>query len=294
MLNGVWVPVITTFDERGRFDAAKQRALLELLSARPVAGFVVLGSTGEACLLTEGERDAVVSAARRAVPRSPLLVGTGAESTALAVDRTRRAVDRGADGVLVLAPGFYRRALSLRSLMAHYETVGRASRVPVFLYQFPQANGFAFPPGSIRRLRTLPRIVGIKDSSGERESIRMLIREGGRGFDVAVGSARRFLGAMEAGASGAVLAVANIAPGMCARLLEAFERGRPAEARRLQRLLIELLDALGSSGPSGFKASLELVGFPAGPPRAPLCAPSPADRARILRALRRVRLEAGP
>lgn len=286
------MPIITPFDARGRLDTARLRDLLHLLAAAPLTGFVVLGSTGEACLLTEAERNAVVRAARRALPRRPIIAGTGDESTALTVARTARAAGEGADGVLVLAPGFYRRAVSEGALGRHYAAVARAARIPVLLYQFPQANGFAFAPESVRRLRSQAGVAGIKDSLGEPEAIRRWVREGGAGFSVAVGSAKSFLPALDAGAGGAVLAVANIAPRLCAALLEAHRSGRRAEASRLQRAVDRLSATVGALGPAGCKAALGLLGFDPGPPRAPLEEPSPAELAAMRLVLAELRSEA--
>ena len=277
--------MITPFDARGRFDAARFAALLQHLAAAPLTGFVVLGSTGEAQLLDEPERDAVVRAARRALPRHRIIVGTGAESTALAVSRTKRAMAEGGDGALVMAPAFYRRAVSEDAIVHHYAALTKVSSAPVFLYQFPQANGFSFAPGVVRRLRSEAGVAGIKDSLGEPDAARRWVREGGRGFSVAVGSARAFLGGLDAGAEGAVLAVANVAPRLCVSLFEAHRCGDRVRALRLQKSVARLGETVGALGPAGCKAALALLGFDAGDPRAPLEEPSRAARASMRRVL---------
>jgi dihydrodipicolinate synthase/N-acetylneuraminate lyase len=286
MLEGIWVPFVTPFDRRERVDASRLEDLLVLLAGAPLSGFVALGSTGEAPLLSESERDQVIRVARRTLPRHPLLVGAGGESTRLAVERTRRAAALGADGVLVLAPGFYRSAVGTREIVAHFRAVVEASQVPVFLYQFPQANGFLFPPGSVRSLRRVRGIAGMKDSLGETDSIQRWVEEGGGAFDVAVGSARHLLSGLDAGAAGGILAVANFAPGLCRAVYEARRAGERATAERLQARLSRLASVAAPMGPAGCKAALELLGFPVGGPRGPLAGPSPRTRAALRKALR--------
>src|SRR5712692_6067495 len=113
MLSGVFAPIPTPFDDDGAVDPGRLRAALRRWLERPLAGFVVLGSNGEAVLLDEDEADCVIAAARETIPAGrPLIVGTGRESTQAAIRAAKRAAGLGADFVLVRTPGFYKNQMT--------------------------------------------------------------------------------------------------------------------------------------------------------------------------------------
>src|SRR5437868_9741787 len=108
-LGGVFAPIPTPFDRNEQFDESRLRGACARWAASPLAGLVVLGSTGEAVFLDEDESDRVVSVARDAWPSGrPFIVGTGRESTAATIHAVRRAASLGGDAVLVRTPGFYK------------------------------------------------------------------------------------------------------------------------------------------------------------------------------------------
>jgi 4-hydroxy-2-oxoglutarate aldolase len=131
-LQGVFAPVVTTFyRESGEMDVASFAANIRAHLAAGVHGIVVTGSTGEAALLDNDERSALIDAAREMVPRDKvLLIGTGAESTRTCLKLTRDAASRGADAVLVVAPHYYSSAMNDAALRGHYLRVADASPVP--------------------------------------------------------------------------------------------------------------------------------------------------------------------
>ena len=110
-LAGIFAPIPTPFDDRDRVDTGRLKAALAKWVKRPLTGFVVLGSNGEAALLDDFESDQAIVAAREAVPRDKgFIVGTGRESTQAAIKASKRAAEHGADAVLVRTPGFFKSA----------------------------------------------------------------------------------------------------------------------------------------------------------------------------------------
>ena len=276
-LRGVIPPLVTPFLPDGTLDLRAFEANVESLAAHPLAGFLVLGSNGEAASLDEEEKLALVAAARRRAPGRFLLVGTGTESTRGTVALTRRAADLGADAVLVLTPHFYKNRMTVDALRAHFEAVAHASPVPVYLYSVPAFTGLAWPPGLAPALAAHPRVAGMKDSSGDIALMGRLVASVPPAFEVACGNAPVFYPALCVGAAGGVLAVANCAPRPAIALFEAFRAGDHARARRLQEALTPLAAAVTvTHGVAGLKRAMGLAGLQGGEVRSPLL-PAPAS-----------------
>lgn len=271
-LSGVLAPIPTPFDRERRVDPARLRAALARWLETPIAGFVVLGSTGEAVLLDEDESDRVIAAARETIPPDrPLLIGTGRESTQAAVRAARRAADLGADAVLVRTPGFYKTQMTGDAFAGHYTAVADASPVPVLLYNFSALTGVNLLPATVSRLAAHANIIGMKESGGDIVQITDLVSGTPDGFVVFAGSASTFYAALSVGAAGGILALASVLPDACARLYCLAREGRHDEALALQQQLMPLAKFLGSAyGVPGVKAALNLIGYDIGPPRPPL------------------------
>src|SRR5205823_13334875 len=272
ILSGVFAPIPTPFDEDDRVDTRRLRAALERWVAGPLAGFVVLGSNGEAVFLDDFEADRVVVAAREAIPRGrPFIVGTGRESTQAAVRATKRAAEHGADFVLVRTPGFFKNQMTTEAFVRHYTAVADASPVPVLLYNFTALTGVNLLPPAVARLATHPNIIGMKESGGDIAQIADLVSGAPPGFSVLAGSASTFYPALCVGAVGGILALGCAAPDACVRLFELARAGRHDDAVALQRELVPLARLLGAThGVPGLKAALNLLGYDVGLPRPPL------------------------
>lgn len=272
ILSGVFAPVPTPFDADGALDTAQLRAAFSWWVASPLAGFVVLGSTGEAVLIDEVEADRVVVTARESIPAGrPFIVGTGRESTRAAVRAAKRAGEFGADAVLVRTPGFFKPQMTADAFVRHYTEVADASPVPVLLYNFTALTGVSLTPAVVARLAEHPNIVGIKESGGDVAHISDLVTGTPEGFIVLAGSAATFYPSLCVGVDGGILALGCVAPEACVRLFELARSGRHDEARALQQQLLPLARLLGSThGVPGLKAAMALVGHDVGVPRLPL------------------------
>lgn len=209
LFTGVGVALVTLFDDDGRLDAPATAALAGQLVELGVQAVLVAGSTGEAPALSPAERVELVSAVRAAIPASvPVLAGTGAVTGALAAASTVAAFDAGADAALVLSPP------RVADPRGYYEAVARAAGDrPIMAYHFPAASAPGVP---VELLAELP-VTGIKDSSGEPE--RLLQTLDAFGGAVYTGSATLLSMAGAVGATGAILALANAEPQLCAAAL---------------------------------------------------------------------------
>ena len=270
-LRGVIPPLVTPFHADGGLDLEAFAASLEVLAVHDFAGFLVLGSNGEAASLDEDEKLLLVAAARRTVPGRFLLVGTGLETTRGTLALSRKAADLGADAVLVLTPCYYKSRMTAEALRRHFEAVADASPVPVYLYSVPAFTGLPWPQGLEATLSAHPRILGLKESSGDVGLLARIAAAVPTSFEVACGNAPVFYPALCVGAAGGVLAVANCAPRATLALFRAFSQGDHARARRIQEALAPLATAVTlTHGVAGLKLAMGLVGLRGGTVRAPL------------------------
>src|SRR5438874_5236717 len=240
-LTGVFAPLPTPFHANGELDTRRFRDALARWISTPLAGFVVLGSNGEAVFLDEEEADRAIATARESVPRGrPLIVGTGRESTRATIRATKRAADLGADFVLVRTPGFFKSQMTNDAFVRHYSAVADASPVPVLLYNFTALTGVNLLPAAVSRLAVHPNIIGMKESGGDIAQVADLVSLTPADFNVLAGSAPTFYAALCVGAVGGVLALGCAAPDACVRLFELTRAGRHDEAIALQRRLVPL------------------------------------------------------
>jgi 4-hydroxy-2-oxoglutarate aldolase len=298
-LAGIFAPIPTTFDDRGEVDRRAIAGNVARWMATPLTGLLALGSNGESALLDEAEADAVVDAVRAAVPADRVcLVGVGRESTRQTVAASRRAAAAGADAVLVRPPSFFKTQMTADALYAHFVAVADASTAPILLYNLPGVTGFALTVPLVTRLAGHPNIIGIKETSPELERLGQFAMLGG--FRVLSGWAPVVFPAMAAGASGGILAVANVLPDACMALHGHARAGRADRALEVQRAITPLAQLVSSiHGVPGLKAALEMLGYHGGAVRAPLLPASKAVRDEIAAALaaaqeRLASPEAGP
>jgi 4-hydroxy-2-oxoglutarate aldolase len=272
MFNGIFPPIPTPFDEGGQVDLGALCANIARWNETGLAGYVALGSNGEAPLLDDDESGAVVKTVREAMtPGMSLFVGAVRESTRQAIAACQTAANAGADAVLVITPWYYKRAMTGDALKHHFKAVADASPVPVLLYNMPANSGVNVPISAVVELALHPNIVGIKDSAGDIGQLWGLIRSTPDDFAVMVGNTGAFLPGMLLGATGGILALANVAPRETVALYHADRSGRLDEARALNNRLVPVGVAVtGTYGIPGLKAALGMLGYAGGPPRSPL------------------------
>jgi len=286
-LNGIFPPVTTPFDKSEEFKPDALLHNLHQLSRYPLSGFLVLGSNGESAMLSQKEKFAVMHTAREAVaPEKLLLAGTGCESTRETITLTKEAARAGADAAVVLNPSFYKSQMDQATLKAHFFAVADASTIPVIIYNMPQNTGIDMSAEVIIAISGHPNIIGLKDSGGDLEKMRNIIAHCNPDFQVLAGSAGFLLPALQLGAIGGVLALANIAPAVCLKIVELFLENKQDEATELQRSIVELNAAVTRQwGVPALKAALDHIGMNGGITRKPLLKVSEENRERVLNLL---------
>ncbi len=295
-MEGIIPPLPTPFREDGGLDLGILSDFVAHLAGTPLAGFLALGSNGEAVHLDDDEAERVVVTVRTAAPGRFLLAGSGRLSTRATVEATRRAAGAGADAVLVVTPHFFRGAMSSDALAAHFEAVADASPVPVLLYNVPANTGLDVDAATVARIARHPNVEGVKDSSGDVGKLAEFVRlaPAGKRFDVFSGNYGSALPGYAVGTAGSILAAANVAPAECVAIREAFLSGRLEEARALHLRLLPMARAVTSRfGVPGLKAALAILGRPAGHPRRPLFPLPEPSREELRGTLLEARLLAG-
>lgn len=237
-----------------------------------LSGFVVLGSTGECVLLSDEESERLVRTAREsAAAGTKVIAGTARESTKLTIEFTNRLAGLGINAALVRPPAYYKSKMDREALRQHYLTVADHSRVPVIVYNIPQNTGITLETALVVELAAHPNIVGLKESGGNLAMIAEVLLKVKPDFSYLLGSGNVFIPALALGASGAILAVANAAPGLCAEAYTLILEKKLEQAFEIQKVLIPLNRAVTEIyGIAGLKYCLDLQGFQGGACRMPL------------------------
>ena len=282
-LHGIIPPVVTPMTADQELDLNGLRKHIDFMLSKGVHGIFVLGTTGEFYALDEREKQEVTAAAvAHCKGRTPVYVGTGAETTREVIRTTRMAEKEGADGVSVIAPYFIKP--SQAELVDHFKRVAESTKLPVVLYNNPATcGGLSIEPETCAKLAEVPNIIGIKDSSGDLQNTIEIIRSTPRDrFAVLNGRDTLILAALQFGARGAIPASCNIAPDLCVGIYEAFVKGDIEAAKALQSRLhpIRMAMTLGT-GNSAVKEAMAVLGRPAGPSRSPLSAFSDEKKAKL-------------
>jgi len=271
-LNGIFTAITTPFNAEGAVAVDRLQENIARYNRLPLAGIVAVGSTGESVLLTRAEVEQVFSAAREAAaPGRILIAGTGSESTAETISRSKAAASLGFDCVLVKTPSFYKSALNPDTLAEHYRRVADACQIPVILYSIPQLTGVALEADLVARLAEHPNIIGIKESSGNVQRVGEIIAAVPEKFQVVVGSADTLYASLLIGAVGGVLALADCLPELCIEVHRAVASDQMANARDLNRRILPASKKIVRQlGIAGVKWAMDYRGYYGGPVRGPL------------------------
>ncbi len=286
-LSGVFAALTTPFAADGSVAISELKQNIQRYDATDLAGYAVQGSTGESVLLSRAEWDSVLVAAKEAAGRGKrLLAGTGVESTAETISRTKRAAELGYDAALVKTPYYYKPVYTPDVFIAHYRAVADASPIPVLLYSVPQFTGISLEAPEVAVLAEHPNIIGIKESSGHVQRVGEMVAATRASFQVLTGGAGVLLPSLAVGAKGAILALASALPEKCAELYDLTRHGQMETARELQKSLLRASKLIVSElGIPGVKFVMDQRGYHGGIPRLPLQPLSDAAKQRVLELL---------
>jgi 4-hydroxy-2-oxoglutarate aldolase len=283
-LQGIMPPIATPFDHNGDIYKSKLRHNVEKWNLVNLAGYVVCGSTGESVYLTTEEKIALWGmVAEYAAPNRLLLAGTGVESVRETIWLTNKAADLGYKAAMVRTPHYYKNLLNNPDAQhLYFSSVADQAKIPLMIYNWPQATGVDIAPEAVARLSEHPNIIAIKESSGNMEKVLRMLREVKKGFQVLVGSAPTLAPSLQVGAAGAVLAFANAAPYACITIWEAHRTREFDAAMDWQHRIGNPAHLVTTKyGIPGLKYAMDLNGYYGGPCRLPLRPLTAAAKAAI-------------
>ncbi|MFC7243967.1 4-hydroxy-tetrahydrodipicolinate synthase [Catellatospora aurea] len=272
--------MVTPFAADGSVDVdGAARLAAYLVDEQRNDALVVNGTTGESPTTTDAEKDAVIRAVVEAVgDRAQVVAGVGTFSTHHTVELARSAEKAGAHGLLVVSP--YYNKPPQAGLVKHFTTVADAVDVPVLLYDIPHRTGVAISTDTMVTLAGHPRIVGVKDAKGDLAAASWVMHRAE--FAYYSGDDAATLPLLSIGGVGVVGTSTHFTGVGTKDLIEAYERGDVAQARRLHQALLPLYTGIfRTQGTILVKAGLNARGLPAGPVRPPLVDATEAELAQL-------------
>lgn len=287
MFRGSLVALVTPMTESGEIDHAAFGRLLDWHCRQGTDSIVVCGTTGESATVGPAETAELLQiAVQRIGGRIPVIAGTGSNSTAEAVDRTRAACELGVDGVLVVTP-YYNRPPQ-EGLYRHFSLVADAASVPLILYNVPSRTACDLLPETVERLAAHPQIIGIKEATGDIGRGAEILARCGDDFLLLSGDDATCRELILGGAQGVISVTANVAPRLMREMVEAALAGDQALAGELDDRLAGLhRELFVEPNPIPAKWALERLGLIGAGIRLPLVWLAELHQGKVLEAMRR-------
>jgi 4-hydroxy-tetrahydrodipicolinate synthase len=287
MFRGSLVALVTPMTESGDVDHVAFGRLLDWHARQGSDGVVIAGTTGESPTVTAAEAAELLQiAVQRIGGRMPVIAGTGGNSTAESIERTRAACELGVDGVLVVTP-YYNRPPQ-EGLYRHFSLVADASSVPLILYNVPSRTACDLLPETVERLSFHPQIIGIKEATGSIDRGAEILGRCGDDFLLLSGDDATCRELIGAGAQGVITVTGNVAPRLMHEMVEAALASDQAGARELDERLAGLHTALFvESNPIPVKWALGRLGLIGPGIRLPLVPLAQPHEAAVLAAMQR-------
>ncbi|HRD89207.1 MAG TPA: 4-hydroxy-tetrahydrodipicolinate synthase [Accumulibacter sp.] len=285
MITGSIVAIVTPMQADGSLDLPALRGLVDFHVQQGTDAIVVVGTTGESPTVNLAEHcDLIRVVVEQAAGRLPVIAGTGANSTAEAIELTRFARQAGASAALSVVP--YYNKPGQEGLYRHFRAIAEAVDIPVILYNVPGRTVADLGNETALRLAEVPNIVGIKDATGSMDRGVELIVRAPAGFAVYSGDDASACALMLMGAKGDISVVANVAPRLMHEMCSAAVAGNAAEARALNARLIDLHRQLFcEANPIPVKWACQQLGLIGDGLRLPLTPLSTENHARVRAAL---------
>lgn len=269
-LSGYAPALPTPFTDQGEVDGAAFEHFCDLQIRAGATALVVCGTTGEASALRPAEHHVLVRIARDvANGRVPVIAGAGSNSTAHAIELTKEAEAAGADAVLSVVP-YYNKPTQI-GLYEHFRAIALSSGLPIILYDVPSRTACGLADETIARLAEIPKIIGLKDATGDVTRPMRLRSLLGPDFRLLTGDDATALTFMSQGGNGCISVTSNVAPGLCRNMYLAYRRGQIASAHRHAAPVAKLTAALFcETNPAPLKYALSLLGLMSPKLRLPL------------------------
>ncbi|MGR9086071.1 MAG: 4-hydroxy-tetrahydrodipicolinate synthase [Gammaproteobacteria bacterium] len=239
MIQGSIVALVTPMDEAGAVDKESLRKLIDFHVAEGTDAIVAVGTTGESATLDEEEHcDVIKSFINYAGGRIPVIAGTGANSTAEAIQLTRKARELGADACLIVTP--YYNKPTQEGLYQHHKAINDAVDIPQILYNVPGRTACDMLPETIGRLSRLTNIVGVKEATGDLSRVRKIRELAGDEFALYTGDDATSLEFCLLGGNGSITVTGNVAPRLVREMIAAAMSGDRQKAVAIDKKLAAL------------------------------------------------------
>ncbi len=282
-LRGCATALVTPFAADGSVDEKRLRELLEYQITGGVRVLVPCGTTGESVTMNDAENQLVIrTTVEVARGRAKVIAGTGSNSTAVTIERSKNARDLGVDAILTVAP--YYNKPTQDGLYAHFRAIAEAvDGLPVVIYNVPgRTSSNIAAETTLRLARDVENIVGVKEASGNLSQIMEILRSRPEGFRVISGDDSLTLALIALGGEGLISVASNEAPALMSQLNDLALAGNWDEARKLHYRLLPLMEAnFIESSPGPVKAAMALMGLLEENLRLPLVPVQEKTRARL-------------
>ncbi|MCW9043114.1 MAG: 4-hydroxy-tetrahydrodipicolinate synthase [Pseudopelagicola sp.] len=275
------IPALVTPFTNGELDIETLKKLVEWHIGEGTSGFVPVGTTGESPTLTHREHEQVVEeVVRAAAGRVPVIAGAGSNNTLESIRLAQHAEKVGADAILVVTP--YYNKPTQQGMIAHFTAVHDCCELPIIIYNIPGRSVVDMSPETMGKLAELPRIVGVKDATGDLARVPKQRITCGKDFIQLSGEDGTALGFNAHGGVGCISVTANVAPKLCAEFQAATLAGDYAKALELQDRLMPLHIAIFvEPGLVGVKYAMSRLGLCNEEVRLPLVGLSDPVKAQV-------------
>ena len=289
-IQGSIVALITPFYPDGTVNYDKLGQLIDFHLENETDAILILGTTGESSTMSHEEDDQVCRyTVDRVAGRVPVIAGSGSNSTQTMLEKSLRFQNLGADGLLLITP--YYNKTNEEGMVRHFTTVADAVNIPCILYNVPGRTGCSISEAAIRRLAAHPRIMGIKEASGNMSYAVKIARYLSEDFRMYCGNDDITVPLLSLGASGVISVLANVVPRETHNMVWDYLRGDHQKAREAQLRYLDLInDLFLEVNPIPVKEALNLMGMEVGGYRLPLTPMAEQNRARLRAAMEGVGL----
>ena len=286
IFRGAGVAIITPFTETG-VNYNELGRIIEDQIAGGTDAIVITGTTGESATMTDAEhREAIRYTVEKVGGRIPVVAGTGSNETSYAIELSQYAEKVGADALLLVTP--YYNKCTQNGLVAHYTKIADSVGIPAILYNVPSRTGVGIKTETYAKLSQHPRIVGVKEASGDLSAILRLRAATDDDFAVYSGNDDQIVPILSLGGSGVISVLSNVAPRVAHDICQHYFDGDVRTATKMQIDYTDLIDALFCEvNPIPVKTAMRRLGYDAGPLRMPLSEMEPAHAAQLDAALRK-------
>lgn len=272
LFTGVATALATPFNENG-INTEEFQKFIQFQISSGVDSLVVCGTTGESSTMTKQEKIDAITCAIKTVNSSkrkiPVIVGTGSNNTASAIQMSITAEKLGADGLLVVTPYYNKTTQS--GLIEHFKAIAGSVSIPIILYNVPSRTGININPTTCFELSKIDNIVGIKEASGNLSQVAKIASLCGDDFAIYSGNDDQICPILSLGGKGVISVLSNIAPKLTCSITNSFFKKAPDEACFYQLQALPLVEALfAETNPIPVKSAISMIGFDFGVPRLPL------------------------